>query len=174
MRERAERRRRRSRFSRNATTKCIHRRRRRRFVGAVASSRRPTVRAAARPRRACRSARARSASRSTSFARLATHCRDDSRSHDRPELRSWVESANDPATDFPIQNLPFGVFVRAGAASAARRRRDRRSDSRRRRVSRRRTAHRRAWRAQRMRCESHAQRLDGARPRRESRLSAER
>ncbi|MGA2135963.1 MAG: fumarylacetoacetase [Bryobacteraceae bacterium] len=24
--------------------------------------------------------------------------------------RSWVESANDPATDFPIQNLPFGVF----------------------------------------------------------------
>jgi fumarylacetoacetase len=29
--------------------------------------------------------------------------------HD-PALRSWVESANDPATDFPIQNLPFGVF----------------------------------------------------------------
>jgi len=29
--------------------------------------------------------------------------------HD-PELRSWVESANDPATDFPIQNLPFGIF----------------------------------------------------------------
>ena len=25
-------------------------------------------------------------------------------------LRSWVESANDPATDFPIQNLPFGRF----------------------------------------------------------------
>ena len=25
-------------------------------------------------------------------------------------LRSWVESAEDPATDFPIQNLPFGVF----------------------------------------------------------------
>jgi fumarylacetoacetase len=24
---------------------------------------------------------------------------------------SWVESANDPGTDFPIQNLPFGVFV---------------------------------------------------------------
>ncbi|MCR4341101.1 MAG: fumarylacetoacetase [Gemmatimonadaceae bacterium] len=33
--------------------------------------------------------------------------------HD-PALRSWVESANDPATDFPIQNLPFGVFSRAG------------------------------------------------------------
>jgi fumarylacetoacetase len=29
--------------------------------------------------------------------------------HD-PERRSWVESANDPAGDFPIQNLPFGVF----------------------------------------------------------------
>ncbi len=29
--------------------------------------------------------------------------------HD-PELRSWVESANDPHSDFPIQNLPFGVF----------------------------------------------------------------
>jgi len=31
------------------------------------------------------------------------------RTHD-PELRSWVESANDGATDFPIQNLPFCVF----------------------------------------------------------------
>ena len=31
-----------------------------------------------------------------------------------PSLRSWVESANDPATDFPIQNLPFGVFRAAG------------------------------------------------------------
>ncbi len=29
-------------------------------------------------------------------------------------LRSWVPSANDPATDFPIQNLPFGVFARRG------------------------------------------------------------
>jgi len=29
-----------------------------------------------------------------------------------PELSSWVESANDPATDFPIQNLPFGRFRR--------------------------------------------------------------
>lgn len=25
-------------------------------------------------------------------------------------LRSWIDSANDSATDFPIQNLPFGVF----------------------------------------------------------------
>lgn len=29
--------------------------------------------------------------------------------HD-PALRSWVEDANDGASDFPIQNLPFGVF----------------------------------------------------------------
>jgi len=34
--------------------------------------------------------------------------------HD-PKLTSWVESANDPNTDFPIQNLPFGVFRRQGA-----------------------------------------------------------
>ncbi len=32
-----------------------------------------------------------------------------------PDLRSWVESANAPATDFPIQNLPFGVFRRKGS-----------------------------------------------------------
>lgn len=30
--------------------------------------------------------------------------------HD-PRLESWVESANNPATDFPIQNLPFGAFT---------------------------------------------------------------
>ena len=29
-------------------------------------------------------------------------------------LRSWVASANSPATDFPIQNLPFGIFSRKG------------------------------------------------------------
>ena len=29
--------------------------------------------------------------------------------HD-PQLRSWVDSANDPETDFPIQNLPVGMF----------------------------------------------------------------
>ena len=29
--------------------------------------------------------------------------------HD-PAARSWVESANVPGNDFPIQNLPFGVF----------------------------------------------------------------
>ena len=31
--------------------------------------------------------------------------------HD-PNLKSWVESANDPDTDFPIQNLPFCTFRR--------------------------------------------------------------
>jgi len=36
--------------------------------------------------------------------------------HD-PSLTSWVESANDPRTDFPIQNLPFGRFRRAGEQS---------------------------------------------------------
>lgn len=36
-------------------------------------------------------------------------------SHD-PALQSWVESANDPATDFPIQNLPFGRFRTEGDA----------------------------------------------------------
>ena len=33
--------------------------------------------------------------------------------HD-PALRSWVASANIAGTDFPIQNLPFGRFRRAG------------------------------------------------------------
>jgi fumarylacetoacetase len=36
-----------------------------------------------------------------------------------PELSSWVESANDPATDFPLQNLPFGVFRQKGEPGAA-------------------------------------------------------
>src|SRR2546427_6919248 len=31
--------------------------------------------------------------------------------HD-PDLKSWVESANAPGCDFPIQNLPFGIFRR--------------------------------------------------------------
>jgi fumarylacetoacetase len=32
-----------------------------------------------------------------------------------PTLRSWVSAANDPASDFPIQHLPFGVFRRRSA-----------------------------------------------------------
>src|SRR5579872_5235902 len=36
--------------------------------------------------------------------------------HD-PSLRSWVESANLPETDFPIQNLPFATCrYRSGRA----------------------------------------------------------
>ena len=38
--------------------------------------------------------------------------------HD-PSLRSWVESANQPG-DFPIQNLPFGVFRRRGREESGR------------------------------------------------------
>ena len=34
--------------------------------------------------------------------------------HD-PALRSWVESANEPGCDFPIQNLPLGRFRRKGS-----------------------------------------------------------
>ncbi len=34
--------------------------------------------------------------------------------HD-PELKSWVDSANEAGCDFPIQNLPFGIFKRAGS-----------------------------------------------------------
>lgn len=34
--------------------------------------------------------------------------------HD-PKLSSWLDSANSPDTDFPIQNLPFGIFTRSGA-----------------------------------------------------------
>ncbi|MBX3296258.1 MAG: fumarylacetoacetase [Acidobacteria bacterium] len=36
--------------------------------------------------------------------------------HD-PNLKSWVESANDPNTDFPIQNLPFCVVEDESAYS---------------------------------------------------------
>ncbi len=36
------------------------------------------------------------------------------------ELTSWVSSANDAKTDFPIQNLPFAEFRRKGSAEAFR------------------------------------------------------
>ena len=39
--------------------------------------------------------------------------------HD-PALRSWVTSAQRQGNDFPIQNLPFGVFRRKGSAEAFR------------------------------------------------------
>jgi fumarylacetoacetase len=41
------------------------------------------------------------------------------RTHD-PALASWVASANAPNGDFPIQNLPFAVFRRAGSGEAFR------------------------------------------------------
>src|SRR3954469_6345824 len=37
-----------------------------------------------------------------------------------PTRRSWVESANTGATDFPIQNLPFGIFSTDGASESGR------------------------------------------------------
>lgn len=36
----------------------------------------------------------------------------------RTDLKSWVESANTADTDFPIQNLPFGVFSDAQSSVA--------------------------------------------------------
>lgn len=39
--------------------------------------------------------------------------------HD-PALECWVESALQPGTDFPLQNLPFAVFRRAGSGEAFR------------------------------------------------------
>jgi fumarylacetoacetase len=37
-----------------------------------------------------------------------------------PALKSWVESANAMGADFPIQNLPFGIFKRRGATESPR------------------------------------------------------
>jgi fumarylacetoacetase len=45
----------------------------------------------------------------TMYAIDATHA---------PDLRSWVASANQSGADFPIQNLPFGRFRRAGSDAA--------------------------------------------------------
>jgi fumarylacetoacetase len=39
--------------------------------------------------------------------------------HD-PAARSWIGSANAPDSDFPLQNLPFGRFRRAGTGEAPR------------------------------------------------------
>jgi fumarylacetoacetase len=39
--------------------------------------------------------------------------------HD-PALESWVEAANAQGAEFPIQNLPFGIFRRKGEGSAPR------------------------------------------------------
>src|ERR1700685_4783300 len=39
--------------------------------------------------------------------------------HD-PKVQSWVESANNASSDFPVQNLPFGMFRRRGEGGAPR------------------------------------------------------
>ena len=39
--------------------------------------------------------------------------------HD-PSLGSWVDSANDESGDFPVQNLPFGVFRRRSSSESFR------------------------------------------------------
>lgn len=42
---------------------------------------------------------------------------DLNETHD-PALRSWLQSANDDTLGFPVQNLPYCVFRRAGSAEA--------------------------------------------------------
>src|SRR6267154_1295963 len=42
----------------------------------------------------------------------SSNCRD--RSHSVPSLRSFVDV--DPSSDFPLQNLPYGVFSTDGVA----------------------------------------------------------
>ncbi len=39
--------------------------------------------------------------------------------HD-PRIRSWVQSANEPQSDFPLQNLPLGIFRRCNEDEPAR------------------------------------------------------
>jgi len=46
---------------------------------------------------------------------MSPHTNSINATHD-PALRSWVQSANLPGGDFPIQNLPFAVFRRAGSS----------------------------------------------------------
>src|SRR5690349_19507869 len=57
-----------------------------------------------------------SAQRATNFFFRSDPARLPSRSTKRGRLassdnRSWVQSANDEATDFPLANLPFGIFA---------------------------------------------------------------
>jgi len=39
--------------------------------------------------------------------------------HD-PRRKSWVESANAEGCEFPVQNLPFGIFRRKASKEAPR------------------------------------------------------
>jgi len=37
----------------------------------------------------------------------------------RPDLVSWVDAANSPTTEFPLQNLPLGCYRAGGATRPA-------------------------------------------------------
>jgi fumarylacetoacetase len=56
---------------------------------------------------------------SRSQRRDRSACCDMTNSTHDPALRSWVDMANQPNDDFPIQNLPFGVFNVHGAAEGS-------------------------------------------------------
>src|SRR5579864_4262679 len=71
------------------------------------------MRQRARMRRAGRAARRASGAAADRLAHLA-RMRAVDETHD-PALRSWVQSANASGCDFPIQNLPFAAFRRAGS-----------------------------------------------------------
>ena len=49
---------------------------------------------------------------------MTTHASHLDQTHDAL-LSSWITSANDPATDFPIQNLPYCAFEEKGARQLA-------------------------------------------------------
>ncbi len=73
----------------------------------------------------CRRTTTRAGRASPNTSIRSNHERDALDATLAPSLKSWIESANDPANDFPIQNLPFGIFSdeidaqpRAGVASA--------------------------------------------------------
>ncbi len=48
---------------------------------------------------------------------MSSTYRPDWQTTNNPGLKSWVESANTVDSDFPLQNLPFGVFCDASDAS---------------------------------------------------------
>lgn len=48
------------------------------------------------------------------FTAMSAFAYELNATHD-PSVRSWVDSANRPGSDFPLQNLPFAVFRRSGS-----------------------------------------------------------
>jgi len=54
------------------------------------------------------------------WSRHPTHLSPMLNETHNPETTSWVESANIPGTDFPIQNLPLGVFRPKGGSRPGR------------------------------------------------------